>query len=419
MVLASLIPTYDAAGDVLNLLAINSDQVRDVSITWNIIATYTHEGELAEVTLLNAKADSHKILMQALERIGQAGIAIADSALVITAAVMLRDFEAMPDLAQIPEACRADAGYLVEYCAHRLLTIPAAEPVLTAIESYRPAPPPIQFDDELAEIWGATASLAQRPSQPDLALVRGKAFIDRLQQELHAVTPGADQVAQLPARTILSFEDLDEARAMDALRTAEIGLRQVLAGKVLSEEALTKMLEDDDSPLPVDKMSKLPQSPLAAEEQQCLIGIGRIGDLDAQANALRVQLGTLIARAQQDDMFDAALVEYVYALQHAGQEPLARLVSALSAGRMWSTELSNRMRAESGAPELSWAEKEYIWACQRMWDIAHGIAPTTALLRLFDTPEHARLSLQAIAAIVATLAFIALMLLLPNAKGPV
>lgn len=85
-----MIPTYDAEGDVLHLLTIESKRGRDVSITWNIIATYTHEGELAEVTLVNARADSQKILMQALEGIGKAGITKADSALVITTAVMLR-----------------------------------------------------------------------------------------------------------------------------------------------------------------------------------------------------------------------------------------------------------------------------------------------------------------------------------------
>lgn len=281
-----MIPTYDAEGDVLHLLTIESKRGRDVSITWNIIATYTHEGELAEVTLVNARADSQKILMQALEGIGKAGITKADSALVITAAVMLRDFDAVPDLAQIPEACRPDAGYLVEYLVQTILTKGQADKVLLAIDRFKPECPNLQFD-VLADSWGATGTLAQRSSRhPGLELVRGKAFADRLQQALHATTPGADQPqtkrptakwelvimrstpadffargkeiarladqgAQLPARTILSFEDLAEARAMEVLSTAEMGLRQVLAGKVLSEEALTRMLEADDSPLPV------------------------------------------------------------------------------------------------------------------------------------------------------------------------
>ena len=281
-----MIPTYDAAGDVLHLLAIESSQVKDVSITWNIIATYTPEGELAELTLVDAKADSQKILMQALERIGRAGIAKADSALVITAAVMLRDFEAVPDFTELPEACRADAGYLLEYLVQTILTKGQADKVLMAIDRFKPECPNFQLD-VLADRWGASCTMTQRPVRhTDLELVRGKAFVDRLQQELQAATPGADQPqakratakwelvlmrstpedffargkeiarlavqgAQLPTRIILSFEDLDEARAIDVLRTAEMGLRQVLEGKVLSEEALTRMLEDDDSPLPV------------------------------------------------------------------------------------------------------------------------------------------------------------------------
>lgn len=280
-----MIPTYDAEGDVLHLLTIESKQVRDVSITWNIVATYTHEGELAEVTLLNARADSQKILMQALERIGKAGITKADSALVITAAVMLRDFDAVPDFAVLPEAFRADAGYLVEYLVQTILTKGKADKVLMAIDAFKPECPNFQLDT-LADSWAASGTMAQRPSrQPDLELVRGQAFIDRLRQELQCGQPRAeqhpakhpkaiwelaitrsapeeffargkeiarlaDQGAQIPTRIIFSFEDLTEKRALDLLRAAEVGLRQVLAGEILSEEALAQLLNDDDELLP-------------------------------------------------------------------------------------------------------------------------------------------------------------------------
>lgn len=143
-------------------------------------------------------------------------------------------------------------------------------------------------------------------------------------------------------------------------------------------------------------MSALLQSPLSAEEQRCLIGIGQLAGLDAKATALRVQLGTVIARAQQDDGYNAALIEYVYALQAAGHEQLAHLVAAMCAGRMWSAELSDRMRSESGAPVLTPQEKTAIRSSQRAWDIAHGIKPTPAIApRLFATPKNTRVTLQA------------------------
>lgn len=166
-------------------------------------------------------------------------------------------------------------------------------------------------------------------------------------------------------------------------------------------------------------MSELPNSPLSEDEQKCLVGISQLAGLDAQAKALRVQLGTVIVRAQQDNNFNSLLLAYAYALQSAGQEQQAILATAMCAGRVWSAELADRMRSESGAPPLSRKEKECIWACQRAWDLVHGIKPTPAPLRLFDTPEHTRLALQAIAAIVAMLAFIALMVLLPHAQGAV
>lgn len=153
-------------------------------------------------------------------------------------------------------------------------------------------------------------------------------------------------------------------------------------------------------------MSELPKSPLTGEEQQCLFGISQLADLDAQANAMRVQLATVIDRAQQDHNFNEALIEYAFALQAAGKEQLALLVAALWAGRQWSVELSDRMRSESGAPALTPQEKARQRACQRAWDLVHGIKP-----------EHTWLSFQAIAAVVAAVAFIALLLALNHIGG--
>lgn len=154
-------------------------------------------------------------------------------------------------------------------------------------------------------------------------------------------------------------------------------------------------------------MSELPKSPLSGEQQQCLLEISQLVDLDSQANAMRVQLATVISKAQHDDTFNTALTEYAFALQAAGNEQLALLVTAMWAGRQWSVELSDRMRSESGAPALTPQEKAKCRASQRAWDIAHGIKP-----------EHdGRLSLQTIAVVVAILALIALMLALNHTGG--
>ncbi len=164
-------------------------------------------------------------------------------------------------------------------------------------------------------------------------------------------------------------------------------------------------------------MNKLSPAPLTVEEQQCLDGIGQLAGLDAQAKALRLQLGSVIARAQQDDGFNTALIEYVYALQHDGDEQSARLVAAMCAGRMWSVELSDRMRSESGGPPLTPQEKAARRASQRAWDLAHGVRPSSAIAsRLFDTPEATRVTLQTILAIVATAAFIGLMVVLNHVR---
>jgi len=152
------------------------------------------------------------------------------------------------------------------------------------------------------------------------------------------------------------------------------------------------------------------KSPLTDDEQQCLVGISQLADFDAQADALRIQLEKVIGRAQLDDGFNSELIEYSYALQAAGDEELAILVTALCAGRMWSVELANRMCGESGAPALETKEKERIWACQRAWDITHGIKPTTPPLRVFDALKSSKGLLIAIIAVVAAVAIIGLLL---------
>lgn len=73
-------------------------------------------------------------------------------------------------------------------------------------------------------------------------------------------------------------------------------------------------------------MNERLNAPLSEHEQQRLRRISQLDDLDAQADALRIQLATVIAAAQRDDSFNMTLIEYVYALQAAGDDRLALLV---------------------------------------------------------------------------------------------
>ncbi len=235
MVLPSLIPSYDTEADTLELVAIQAAQLKDISFSWNINAAYTPEGELAELVLLDVRKDSQKILQQALERVGKAGITRADSALVITAAVMLRHFDAIPDLAALPEGCRADAGYLVEYVTMTLLPKYLADRVFGALHPFKPARPASRTGDWLVDSWTASGPMSARnPKHPDVELVRGSQFNASLHKLLH----GSDD---------------DSAGSIELLRAAETDERMecwlreevVPAAKAFADDQSSGLTSDE------------------------------------------------------------------------------------------------------------------------------------------------------------------------------
>lgn len=100
-----------------------------------------------------------------LASIARQGFAHADAALLRKVAERLWYGRSVPDLSQVQEKYRRDAGYLVDRLTRfNVVKVTRKQKVLAALTPFKPANTiPLQsYRDALASAWGASAELTPR-----------------------------------------------------------------------------------------------------------------------------------------------------------------------------------------------------------------------------------------------------------------